>query len=184
MALTRKLLAALGIEESKIDQIIEAHTETTEALKKQRDGYKTEADKVAELEKQLEDAKANASDGDGFKDKYEKEHEAFVSFKKDIEAKAARTAKETAARAYLKDKGINDKSLGLAIKALGNGIDALELDGDTIKDSKSLDEALSGDLAPLVTTKETKGADTATPPASEGNSSGENLFGSSGTYFM
>ena len=184
MALTRKLLAALGIDETKIDQIIEAHTETTDALKKQRDQFKETADKVTELEKELETAKANAGDGDGFKEKFEKEHEAFENFKKELSAKEARKAKETAARAYLKDKGIADKSLGLALKALGADIDSLELDGDTIKDAKALDEALSGDLAQLVTTTETRGADTSTPPVNEGNTTGENIFGSTGSYFF
>ena len=184
MALTRKLLAALGIEETKIDQIIEAHTETTDALKKQRDTFKAEADKVADLESQLETAKANAGDGDGYKTKYENEHKAFEDFKADLKAKEAHTAKESAARAYLKEKGIGDKSLGLALKALGADIDALELDGDSIKDAKSLDDALSGDLAQLVTTTSTKGADTSTPPANEGNTSGENIFGSTGSFFF
>jgi hypothetical protein len=184
MALTRKLLAALGIEDDKIDQIIEAHTETTDALKKQRDTFKSQADKVADLEKELETAKANAGDGDGFKEKYEKEHKDFEDFKADLKAKEAHDAKASAARAYLKSKGIGEKSLGLALKALGDGIDALELDGETIKDAKALDEALSGDLAPLVTTTETKGAETATPPSTEGNTSGENIFGSNGMFFI
>ena len=43
MALTRKMLKAMGIEDEKIDQIIEAHTETTDALKQQRDEAKAEA---------------------------------------------------------------------------------------------------------------------------------------------
>ena len=184
MALTRKLLSALGIEEDKIDQIIEAHTETTDALKKQRDGYKASADKLAEVEKELESAKAAAGDGDGYKSKYDEEHKAFEAFKKQIEDGKAHDAKASAARAYLKEKGIGEKSLGLALKALGDGIDALELDGETIKDSKTLDDALAGDLAPLVTTTETKGANTATPPANEGNSGGENIFGSSGSFFF
>ena len=33
MALTRKFLKAMGIEDDKIDQIIDAHTETVTALK-------------------------------------------------------------------------------------------------------------------------------------------------------
>ena len=40
MALTRKMLKAMGIEEEKIDQIIEAHTETVDALKADRDKLK------------------------------------------------------------------------------------------------------------------------------------------------
>jgi hypothetical protein len=33
MALTRKMLKAMGIEEEKIEQIIEAHAETVDGLK-------------------------------------------------------------------------------------------------------------------------------------------------------
>ncbi len=33
MALTRKFLAALGIEDDKVDEIIQAHTETVNGLK-------------------------------------------------------------------------------------------------------------------------------------------------------
>ena len=43
MSLTRKMLKAMGIEEEKIDQIIEAHSETVDALKKDRDTYKENA---------------------------------------------------------------------------------------------------------------------------------------------
>ena len=38
MALTRKFLSALGIEEAKIDEIISAHVDTVNVLKEQRDG--------------------------------------------------------------------------------------------------------------------------------------------------
>ena len=44
MSLTRKLLRSMGIEDEKVDQIIEAHTEVTDALKKElaeAEGWKT-----------------------------------------------------------------------------------------------------------------------------------------------
>lgn len=40
MPLTRKMLKAMGIEEDKIEQIIEAHADTVDALRDERDGYK------------------------------------------------------------------------------------------------------------------------------------------------
>ena len=46
MALTRKFLKALGIEDEKVDEIISAHTETVDALKAERDGYKADAEKL------------------------------------------------------------------------------------------------------------------------------------------
>lgn len=44
MALTRKMLKAMGIEDEKIDQIIDAHTETVEGLKDQVSSYKADHD--------------------------------------------------------------------------------------------------------------------------------------------
>ena len=46
MAFTRKFLSALGIEADKVDQIIDAHTEVTDALKSERDKYKADAEKL------------------------------------------------------------------------------------------------------------------------------------------
>ena len=45
MALTRKFLTALGIEADKVDEIINAHAETVDALKAERDTYKDKAEK-------------------------------------------------------------------------------------------------------------------------------------------
>lgn len=185
MALTRKLLAAMGIEAEKVDEIIAAHVETVDALKKERDGYKAEAGKVADLEAKLVEAEAKGGD-DGYKAKYDKLNKDFETYKAEIEAGKAHDAKETAVRAYLKEKGIGDKHMALALRAIGADIDGLELDGETIKDAKSLDDALAGDLAPLVTVTDTKGASTATPPdgGGDGGNGGGNIFGGDGSFFF
>lgn len=44
MALTRKSLKAMGLTDEQVDGVIEAHTETVEALKNQRDTYKADAE--------------------------------------------------------------------------------------------------------------------------------------------
>lgn len=166
MALTRKFLKALGIEDEKVDEIISAHTETVDALKAERDGYKADADKLPGVQSQLDDATAQLNDtkDGGFKAKYEAEHKAFEDYKADIVAKETHAAKESAVKAYFHDKGIADKSMTLAMRYIGDGIDALEIDDGKIKDTKSLDDAIAGDLASLVVTTGTKGADTDTPP--------------------
>ena len=73
MALTRKFLSALGIEQDKIDEIITAHTETVDALKEQRDEYKEQAESVPNLTKELEDLKeqAEANKTDEWQEKYD-----------------------------------------------------------------------------------------------------------------
>lgn len=166
MALTRKYLKAMGIDDEKIDQIIESHSETVSALKEERDGYKVKAGKLDDVQKQLDDATASLADtkDDGYKKKYEDTQKAFDDFKNDITTKETRSAKESAVKAYFKTKGVSEKGMALAMRYVGNDVDTLELDGDNFKDTKTLDDALSGDLASLVETSSTKGADVATPP--------------------
>ena len=43
MGFSRKMLKAMNIEDEKIDQIIDAHSETVDALKADRDAYKEDA---------------------------------------------------------------------------------------------------------------------------------------------
>ena len=79
MALTRKMLKAMGIEEEKIDEIIDAHTETVNALKDQAKQDRDAAARLEAVQRELDDLKAQG-DG-GYKDKYEKEHAAFEDYK-------------------------------------------------------------------------------------------------------
>lgn len=63
MALTRKYLKAMGLEDDKIDQIIEAHTEVTTAIKADADRYKADAEKLPEVQAELDSLKAMKDDG-------------------------------------------------------------------------------------------------------------------------
>ncbi|MEE6208498.1 MAG: hypothetical protein VZR95_10630, partial [Alphaproteobacteria bacterium] len=62
MALTRKFLTALGIEADKIDEIINAHSETVEALKSEIDTYKGKAEQLDKAQADLEKANAKIND--------------------------------------------------------------------------------------------------------------------------
>lgn len=62
MAITRKFLKAMGIEDDKIEQIIDAHTETVDGLKADIDKYREDALELADVQKELNDLKA-AGDG-------------------------------------------------------------------------------------------------------------------------
>lgn len=160
MSLTRKLLKGMGLTDEQVDTIIEAHTETVDGLKDQIKTYKADAESLPGVQKELDDLKA-AGDG-GYKEKYEKEHKAFEDYKNGVTAKETRTAKEKAVRAYLESKNIQGGNLTIAMRGLGAEIDAAELDGENLKDTKAFDDLLSGDLAGLVTVTTEKGAP---PPA-------------------
>ena len=87
MALTRKMLKAMGIEDEKIDQIIEEHTESTDALKQQRDEYKAKAE--AKATASTEPKPKDPEPGDGYKAKYDAEKKAFEDYKANIAAEKA-----------------------------------------------------------------------------------------------
>ena len=169
MSLTRKMLKAMGIEEEKIDQIIEAHSETVDALKKDRDTYKENASKLKDVQKELDDLKAKGDDG--WKEKHDKVKKEYEEYKSYIESKQTKEAKEKATRAYFESVGITGKNLEIAMRGSRAEIDGLEMDGDKIKDTASLKALVDGDFASLVATTTTKGASTATPPTTKGNGS-------------
>lgn len=166
MALTRKLLKGMGLTDEQVDTIIEAHTDTVDGLKADVSKYKADAEKLPSVQEQLDDLKA-AGDG-GYKEKYEKEHSAFETYKSDVTAKESKAAKEKAVRAYFESKNITGANLDLAMRGCGEEMAALELDGDQIKDTKSLDALVDGTYKGLVSTTQTRGANPATPPANTG----------------
>ena len=164
MALTRRMLKAMGIEDEKIDQIIDAHTETVDALKDERDTYKANADKLPGVQKELDDLK---KDGGDWQKKYEKEHTDFEAYKNEQTAKESKATKDAAFRALLKEAGIPDKRLDVIMKV--TNLDEIELDKDgKIKDADKHTETVKTEYADFIVTTTERGADVATPPANNG----------------
>ena len=117
MALTRKLLKGMGLTDEQVDTIIEAHTDTVDGLKADVAKYRPDAERLQGVQKELDDLRA-AGDG-GYKDRYEKEHSAFESYKADITAKESRAAREKAVRAYFEDKRVTGANLEIAMRGVG-----------------------------------------------------------------
>lgn len=161
MALTRKLLKALGIGEEAIDEIIAAHTDTVDGLKADLARYKKDAEALPGVQKELGDLKAAGDDG--YKKKYEDEHRAFEDFKKAQTAKESLSAKETAYRALLKAAGISDKRIDTVIRV--TDLTELELKDGKFTDEGKLTESIKTEWADFVTTETETGAPSQTPPA-------------------
>lgn len=166
MALTRKLLKGMGLTDEQVDTIIEAHTDTVDGLKADVSKYKTDAEKLSDVQKELDELKAKGDDG--WKEKHDKLKGEFDKYKSDIEAKETKANKEKAVRAFYESKGITGKNLEIAMRGSRAEIDGIELDGDKIKDNSTLDALVKGDFSGLVATTTTKGANTANPPANNG----------------
>lgn len=179
MALTRRALKAMGIDEEKIDEIISMHTETVSGLKDQIDTLKADAGsteetktRMADLQKQLDKANADleAAKNNGLQGKYDTLKKEFEDYKAGVTAKETKSAKEAAARVWYESRGITGKALDIAMRGSGAEIEALELADGKIKDAAALEALVKGDFSGLVSTTTTTGANTATPPVNNGGS--------------
>lgn len=169
MALTRRALKAMGIDDEKIDEIISMHTETVDGLKADLAKAKTDAEALPELKKQLEKAQADLEAGkkDSWKVKYEAVKEELDGVKAEQAKKESRAAKEKAYRALLQKAGISEKRLESVLRV--SDVDGVELDEKgEIKDAAALEKNIKDEWADFITTTTTVGAQTATPPAVSG----------------
>lgn len=172
MALTRKLLKSFGLDEAVIDSIIEAHTESTDALKKQRDDALAEAAKVDELTKELAEANNKlAAAGDAAKVQKD-----FDDYKASIEAEKKGVKTRDALRSLLKDTvGIKrDSALDLIMAA--EKLDSYELDENGgLKDAENIANSMKQKHAEWIGEVSTTGVPPIAPPTG-GKKEPEDLF--------
>lgn len=174
MALTRKMLKAMGIEDEKIEQIIEAHTEVTDGLKAERDALKDSADKLKAVEKERDDLRkeVEANNNDSYKEKYEKEHKDFEDYKSSIAAKETEAKKKAAYKALLKEAGVSDKRLDAIVKI--TSLDDIELDAEgKVKDADNAKETIKAEYSDWIVTEGREGENPETPPKGNGGGNGQ-----------
>lgn len=171
MALTRKFLSALGVEPEKVDEIINAHTETVDGLKDELARFRENAEKLAEVQAELEAIKAEAAKNGGknpFEVKYNAIKEEFEAYKKEQAEKETRTAKSAAYRAALKKAGVSEKRIEAVLKV--SDIEGVKLDKDgNIEGEDALVQSIKSEWADFITTEGVIGAQTANPPANSGS---------------
>ena len=165
MALTRKFLEALGIEQAKIDEIISAHTEVTDSLKADRDSYKEKAEKYDQTKTELDKAKSELDkvSKDEYKTKYESLEAEFNKYKTDIAEKEVKGRKKEAYKKMLKEIGVNEKSIDAILKV--KDLSTIKLDDKGgIVDVDTLKESEKKDWEGFIIKSEVGGQDPSTPP--------------------
>lgn len=162
MAVSRSWLKGMGLTEEQVNSIIEAHSETVDGLKAERDKFKADAEKLASVQKQLEDLQK-----EDWKAKYESERKAFADYKTDVANKETLGKVKTAYRQLLKDNNIGEKHIDSIMKVTDFGSMKLGEDGK-LTDADKLNESIKSDWSGFVTSTETKGANVDTPPAGSG----------------
>lgn len=161
MALTRKMLASMGIDEEKADQIIEAHAETVSALKDERDRFREEAEALPAVRQELEELKARG-DG-GYREKYEREHADFEAFKAEAERAEADREKSRLYRALLQDAGVDPRRIDSIMRVADLSEVAVE-DGK-LADADGLADAVREEWSDFIVQTGARPAPVDDPPA-------------------
>lgn len=176
MALTRKMLSAMGIDEDKQDEIINAHIEVVNALKEERDNFKADAKKAEKLQKEVDDLNESMKSGERspYKVKYEAKVEEYNDLKKqfddykaDVSAKEIEAKKSSAYKELLKSAGVSEKRIDSIIKV--TDLSKVEIDDNgKIKDSDSLAKNIKEEWSDFIVKQSEQGAQTANPPQNTG----------------
>lgn len=171
MALSRAFLKGMGLSEEQVSAIIENHTETINGLKQERDKYKEDAEKLPEVQKQLNALQKEKEASDDWKSKYEKEHTDFEGYKSNITKEKETETKKALYRDLLKASNIDEKRYDAILKVTNFDELTLTKDGKLNGEDK-ITEAIKKDYEGFVVTTSTKGGSVETPPRSNGDVKG------------
>ena len=179
MALTRpklkEIFSEAGADEEKIaeavEKVIKGHTTTIDALKEEIKTYKENAEKLPEVEKELNELKEkHKNDGENpFEKKYNDLKAEYEKYKGEVTEKETKRAKKHEYKAILKEAGVNEKRIESVLKV--TNLDDVELDENgKIKDRDKLKDTIKTEWADFLVETSVQGAKTATPPANTGGS--------------
>lgn len=168
MSLTRKFLKALGLEDEKVEQIIDAHTEVTDALKTQIKEAQDEAGSLADVTKERDSLKAKVADLEAKAPDAAKVQADFDAYKATVESEKSNAQKATLFQQALAAAGVARES---AQKALLKVVDlsAVKLTKDgKLEGADGLITPLKTDYADFFATTTENGLPSTTPPAGGG----------------
>lgn len=166
MALTRKMLKAMGIEDEKIDQIIEEHVESIDGLKAERDRYKAGAEEAEGLRKQLDEAKAAGEGAGEYEEKYKAAVKMLDDYKAEVAGEKAAAEKRGLYRKLLESAGVDPKRIDTVLKV--SDLEGVTVKDGAIEDADKLTEGIKADWSDFIATTTVKGADVAHAPRGEG----------------
>lgn len=163
MAISRKALEAMGIEENKLSQILDMHLETVNGLKEKIETYKADALKVPELSKKLDEFAQVQQISDEYKTKYEQEVQSFSAFKKQLEAEKTNSTKKAAYKKLLEENKVKQNKWDLIMRTVK--LDDLKLKEDnTLENSEDLNKSIVTDWSDFIEHEIVKGVPIARPP--------------------
>lgn len=135
----------------------------------EKERYKAKLTEIDTLKEQTQTAEDNATTAEKWKTKYEALKDDFNTYKQDQAKKETAAAKEKAYKALLKKAGISEKRIDSILRVTDLGKVELDADGN-IQDAGKVEKAIKEEWSDFIITTATKGAQTATPPESNGGS--------------
>lgn len=168
MSLTRKMLKAMSLEADVIDQIIEAHTESLDGVKKERDDALANAAKLAEVQAQLDKANKRVAELEKNGGDAAKVQAAFDAYKAEVETEKQNGVKREALNTLLRDCGITrDSYRELVAKSFD--LTKMEVDekGKFVGEAE-LKKTVTADYKDFISTTTTVGTPKNEPPAGNG----------------
>lgn len=159
MALTRKFLKGMNLTEEQIDSVIDAHTETVDALKDRITALQADADKLKDVQRELDDLKA----GTDWKAEHDKVKKELDDYRSEIAGKEQAAKVKAAYKQLLTDEKIDPRRHDAIIRATDLAGAKLNKDGKLEGEDK-LREGIRESWSDFVVTTGARGAHVATPP--------------------
>lgn len=167
MSLTRKMLKALGLEDDKIEQIIEAHTEVTDALKSQLTAAQDSAESLATITTERDTLQAKIADLEAKAPDAAKVQAAFDAYKAQVDGEKANAQKATLLADALKAAGVVRDSAVKALLKVADVSTATVSDGK-LENAESIIAALKTEYPDFFAVTGTTGTPPVNPPSAGG----------------
>lgn len=162
MALTRAMLKGMQLTEEQVSAIIEEHSNTVQGLKDEIKKYKADAEKLPEVQKELD--KLKEGDGNDWEKKYNDEHIAFEDYKKEVAGREAVAKVRSAYRKLLVESGVGEKHVDAVLRVTDFSNVKIDKEGK-LENADKLAESIKSEWAGFITTTGTKGAPVDNPPS-------------------
>lgn len=164
MAVTRSLLKSMGLTDEQVSTVIDAHTETVDGLKADRDKYKAEAEKLKDVQKELETLKG----GEDWHSKYTDLEKTFKDYKAEVNGREKTEKVKAAYRKLLEDANVDQNRID-AIMRITDTKDFKLKDDGTLDGADKLSEDIKSEWSAFIVKQSTRGTGVETPPGNAGD---------------
>lgn len=173
MSLTRRMLNSMDIEAENVEKIINAHAETVEALRSEKESKEKEITELTEKLKTLSSGteenaklKKQLAGYEELEEKYKELKENYNDYKSKVEEEKSQREKKSMARKLLLEAGVSEKRVDSVLRVYDYS--NIEIEDGNAKDKDKILEGIKSDWSDFIVKKSNKGAETPTPPENTG----------------